>query len=168
MRENKAAAVLPLLEPEGLVLERGADARLRLRLRDGRAWEGVKAACSFPHTDRNHFIHLSDSEDQEIGLIEDLERLEPESRRVLAEALETHYFVPEILRIDTLASRFGVTTWKVVTDRGPREFEVRNREDIRRLPNGQMLIIDSDGNRFGIPHRRTLDARSRALLELQV
>ena len=166
--EYEGLGDLPLLDPEGLVIEGGPDAQLRVRLADGRQWEGVQAACSFPHTDRNHFIHLSDDEDQEIGLIEDLKQLEPESRQVLQAALGTRYFIPEIQRIDALVSRFGVTSWTVHTDRGPREFAVRSREDIRRLPNGRMLIIDSDGNRFRIPDRQALEARSRALLDLQV
>lgn len=162
------------LDPAQIDLDRDESGRLRLRLngtrQDGHlgpvVYENVKPVRCFTHTLPERYISLCDAEGKEIGLIEDLAALPPAAHALLREELEKRYFVPEIVRIHRLTNNHGVTSWQVETDRGPRAFEVRSRDDVRRLPNGLILITDVDGNRFRISHRSHLDARSRGLLDL--
>jgi hypothetical protein len=153
-----------LLEPARIQLDRDEHDRLRLRL-DGVVYEKVKPVRCFTHTLPEQYVSLSDAEGKEIGLIEDLNALPPAARQLLQEELEKCYFVPEIVRIRQLTSRYGVTSWRVETDRGPRDFQVRSRDDVRRLPRGLILITDIDGNRFRISSRSRLDPRSQGLLD---
>ena len=55
--------------------------------------------------------------------------------------------------------------WKVQTDRGPAEFRVQEREDIRFLPDGRFRIKDADGNVYEMPSLTGLDDRSRRAVE---
>ncbi len=161
-------AELPLLDAAHLTIERGTDSRLRLRLDDGRVWEGIVPVATFPYSHRDEFIRFNDSEGREIGLLEHIALLEPASRAVLEEELERRYFVPEIQRIHRLRSRHGVLDITATTDRGPRRFEVASRDDIRAQPDGQVLIRDADGNRYRISNYHLLDPLSRRLLEPQL
>jgi hypothetical protein len=61
--------------------------------------------------------------------------------------------------------RFGYQQWKVQTDRGPAEFRVQEREDIRFLPDGRFRIKDADGNAYEMPSLAGLDERSRRAVE---
>ena len=51
-----------------------------------------------------------------------------------------------VRRVDEIDVRFGYQQWKVQTDRGPIEFRVQEREDIRFLPDGRFSVKDADGN----------------------
>jgi hypothetical protein len=52
----------------------------------------------------------------------------------------------------------------VQTDRGPIEFRVQEREDIRFLPDGRFNVRDADGNVYELPPLATLDESSRKAL----
>lgn len=165
MKQEPFRAEISLLDPTQIELDRDEHGWLRLRLQ-GQVFENVQPVRCFTHTWRDQFISLCDAEGKEIGLIEEVEALSPPSRQMLEEELEKRYFVPEILRIHRLTSRYGVTSWQVETDRGRRDFQVQSRDDVRWLPQGLILITDIDGNRFRITSRSRLDPRSRAFLDL--
>jgi hypothetical protein len=54
----------------------------------------------------------------------------------------------------------------VETDSGPRSFEVQSRRNFRQLPDGGLMIIDVDSNRYRIPDRSALDEGSRDQLSM--
>lgn len=159
---------LPLLAGSTLRLERGADDLLRLQTAADRCHDGVAPVALFPLTHPDQFIRFSDKEGKEIGLLERVSDLAPASRAVLNEELGRRYFTPEVRSIQSLTSRHGVLSWETTTDRGRRAFEVASRDDVRTLPDGQVLIRDADGNRYRIPNYHRLDTRSRKLLEPQL
>ena len=72
---------------------------------------------------------------------------------------------PRITSIQDLDVRFGYQQWKVTTDRGPIEFRVQEREDIRFLPDGRFRIKDADGNVYEMPRVDELDEASRRAIE---
>ena len=55
--------------------------------------------------------------------------------------------------------------WHVATNRGNRTFILKGEDDIRRLPDGRVVITDSDGLRYLILDPRKLDSHSRRTLE---
>ena len=72
-----------------------------------------------------------------------------------------------IKRIDSLRSEFGVSYWEVQTDRGNREFVVRNvSENAQWITDRRLLLLDVDGNRFEISNLEVLDKKSRGLIEM--
>jgi hypothetical protein len=141
---------------------------LRLTLSDGGEYAKIDVIRSFPLTSPQRFIMLVDRDGEEIGIIDNLAELDKESIRVVKAELAKSYFVPEILRINSLDEDYGVPRWDVETDRGPRRFQLRSRRDSRLLEAGRVLIQDIDGNRYAVPDYRMLDARSQALIEEEV
>ena len=141
---------------------------LRLTLTDGGEYTKIDVIRSFPLTAPQRLIMLADRDGEEIGIIENLAELDKESMRVVEAELAKSYFVPEILRINSLDEDYGVPRWDVETDRGPRRFQLRSRRDSRLLEAGRVLIQDIDGNRYVVPDYRKLDARSQALIEEEI
>jgi len=102
---------------------------------------------------------------KEIGVVQDIQKMCPESRKIVEEELEMMYFIPKIIRINRIRSERGSYKWMVETDRGEREFDVQHREDIRIIESNRVIVKDVDGNRFEIPNYSRLDSRSRSMLE---
>lgn len=125
----------------------------------------VKPVRALPLTDPDNWIGLVDEKGKPIHMIRSLKELDPDSRAVLERELEQLYFLPKIVRIDEIVEEYGVLRLAVQTDRGPRAFEIRSRENIRFLPDGRVLLRDLDGNRYEIPCLFRLDARSQSLAQ---
>ncbi|HEX4124278.1 MAG TPA: DUF1854 domain-containing protein, partial [Tepidisphaeraceae bacterium] len=98
-------------------------------------------------------------------LIEDLAAIDPGQRKVIESALAATSFIPRILSVRKVDVRFGHQQWSVVTDRGPIDFRVQEREDIRFLADGRFRIKDADGNVYELPALHELDAESRRAIE---
>ena len=154
------------LDPAGLRFVRAPDGSLRLIIEGERCLLRAKPARAFPISDADHYIGISDAAGADIGVIRDPSGLDPDSRAELERELVKRYFCPVILRVLSVRSEFGVLSFNVETDRGPREFVVRDpRENILELGGGRILLVDPEGNRFEVPDLRRMDSRTRAALE---
>jgi hypothetical protein len=98
-------------------------------------------------------------------LIESLSGLPARLREVIARTLSGSVFIPKITRVDSVDVTFGFQQWKVQTDRGPVEFRVQEREDIRFLPDGRFSLRDADGSVYELPAVGQLDEQSRRAVE---
>ncbi|MDE0426347.1 MAG: DUF1854 domain-containing protein [Candidatus Poribacteria bacterium] len=156
------------LEAAKIKIARNSFEELTVELPDGTTYTNVEAIRSFPLTDSNKYISLLDSEEKEIGIIQDIKQLPRESEKVLRSELQKRYFLPKITKIHSLDGEFGVTQWVVETNRGPVTFGMRTRYDVVSLENGRVLIKDADGNRYEIENYHRLDPDSIALLETQL
>ncbi len=112
----------------------------------------------------------SASERVELGVLQGLEGLDPESRAAVATALHLRYFMPRVLRIvsawDEAPGQSGAVHWELETDRGSMRMRMPNLfEGIHELETGRIILSDSDGNRAEIPSVRELDRESRRLLD---
>lgn len=121
----------------------------------------VRVRRSFPWSSPGRFISIRDAEGKELLLIDDLAQLDPPRRQVIEDSLNSASFIPRITRVDHVDARFGHQDWKVQTDRGPVEFRVQEREDIRFLPDGRFRLKDADGNVYELPSAVELDEHSR-------
>lgn len=149
------------IEPDpfgGLVLVDGTGDRIG----------GLRPVRAFPLTAPDRHISLLDAEGHEVGVVRDAGQLDPESREVLEQELEMVYFMPRVLRIKSVVSSHGMTTWELETDRGPRTVYVRDRNDIRRLRAGRVVMTDVNGVKYDIPNWRELDRRSSEMLEQEM
>jgi hypothetical protein len=119
----------------------------------------------FPISNREGFVSLRDLNGDEIGVIERPTELDAASRHIVLEELGRSYFLPLIQDIFTLTDDLNVITWNVLTDKGPRTFEVRDpRRNVRSVGGGRYIVKDVDGNRYDIPRLSVLPPRSQALI----
>jgi hypothetical protein len=125
----------------------------------------VRIRRAFPWSEPNRYISIRTSEGKELVLITDLADVGPEQRRLIEQQLERWAFVPRIKRIIEIDMRFGFQQWKVETDRGPTEFRVQEREDVRFLGDGRFSVKDVDGCIYELPSFEQLDEHSRQAVE---
>jgi hypothetical protein len=138
----------------------------------GEFYSRVTLRRAFPLSLENRYIlvRTPDSEmerGREIGVIRDLNDLRPDSREAVERELRQHYFVPRILKIQHIREEFGFLYWKVITDRGKKEFIMRDSiiGSVRRVAEGRWLVIDINQTRYEIYDWRLLDEPSRDLLQ---
>ena len=125
----------------------------------------MRVRRAFPWSRPDRYVSVRDAEGKELMLIQDLGQVPPEQRQVIEQSLADASFIPKITAVDDVDVRFGYQQWKVHTDRGPVEFRVQEREDIRFLPDGRFRIKDADGNVYEMPRVDQLDEPSRKAIE---
>ena len=136
-----------------------------LTLADGTVYEKLEPRRLFPVSRANTYITLLDSEGVEIGVIRSLNDLNPSSLERIEYSLNDYYLVPHIVRIISVSEKYGTIHWSVETDRGYKEFDIRNRNhDIRVYSDGRVRVRDSDDNRYIIKDYRALDKHSKKQL----
>jgi hypothetical protein len=159
---------LCFLDPRAVRARRNERGRLVVTLAGGvQTVEGVRPVRAFPMTAPDRQIVLLDAEDRELGIIRELGALDRESQEAIKAELEVAYLVPRVQSIRSVLSRFGVTTWELETDRGLRTAHVKERSDIRPLPDGRIILTDVDGVKYEIPPVQDLDDRSRGWLQIE-
>ena len=138
---------------------------VNLKLSDGTVFSCLEPRRLFPVSRGDVYITLLDTEEKEVALIKDVAELESESAKVIENSLNDYYLVPCISAILSASEKSGTLRWQVETNRGIKNFDIRNRNhDIRIYSNGCVRVRDSDDNRYIIPDYRKLDKHSRHLL----
>jgi len=141
------------------------DATVRLTIEGDRSWREVRIARAFPFSDPDRYIGLRDGDDKDIGILVTLNEMDRDSRAIVEEELERRYFTPRIERVLTVNEEFGVVTWEVETDRGPRRFLVRNlRDSTFPLGANRLMITDTDGNRYEFPDVSAVGTKAMTVL----
>jgi hypothetical protein len=125
----------------------------------------VRLRRAFPWSQPGRLVSVRDSEGKELLLIDDLESLDDGRRKTIERWLGDTSFLPRIVSVIDVDVRFGYQQWKVRTDRGPAEFRVQEREDIRFLPDGRFRIKDADGTVYEMVRLDELDEASRHAVE---
>ncbi len=163
------------LKPEAVHFERIGDT-LSMTLRDDAApdvltrYPRVALRACFPVSDSTEFLSVRDATDEtipELGIIEDWSLLPPESRDAVAAELGLHYFVPVIMQVFEIKEELGFLYWTVQTDKGRKEFVMRNSviHYAREVAPGHWLLIDVNEARYEIPDVAALDAHSQKLIQ---
>ena len=136
-----------------------------LKTADGRVFERLEPRRLFPVSRADIYITLLDTEGVEVALIKALTDIDSESREVVETSLDDYYLVPHITRIISTGEKYGTLRWTVETDRGIKNFDIRNRNhDIKMFKDGKVRVRDSDDNRYVIDDYMKLDAHSRTRL----
>ncbi len=155
-----------LLDPQKMRFSRSERGSLILRI-DGEEYTDLKIRRSFPLEESDRYIGVFAAGDQELGLIEDPQQLDDQSRQVLLDELDKIYFQPQVLAFDSLDEEFGVLRGQIATTSGPRQLEIRNyRTNVRMLSGGRAVVEDVDGNRYLIANWRALPQKTREILGL--
>ncbi len=163
---------VPAEEPEQAPLPALADSELVLRWStetDLLTWEAPEGALvvsprrCFPLSDPQRFVSLVDARGHERACIESPSALDAASRQALDAALEAYELLPVVTQIESLREEATKSSWRVLTERGARDFVVEQEDHIRRLSDGRHLVTDAHGMRYVLPPLEQLDARSRKL-----
>ncbi len=155
-----------LLDPDELRFYRSQRGGLVMCI-GGEKYRDLNIRRAFPLEETNRFIGFFLADGTELGLLEDIEALDTDSRMVLAKELEKIYFRPAILRIHTIGEEFGVVFVDAKTSSGHRHIEIRQiRNKIRLLSRYRALIEDVDGNRYELRDWNRLPKMTRAILSL--
>jgi Domain of unknown function (DUF1854) len=142
-----------------------AQGKLNLRRPGHDDVKDVRIRRSFPWSRPGRYVSVRSSEGKELMLIEDVNALPLAERGVIENSLRASVLIPKITRIDQVDVRFGFQQWQVQTDRGPIEFRVQEREDIRFMNDGRFSIKDADGNVYELAPLDKLDDHSRKAVE---
>jgi len=138
---------------------------------DGMFYPRVTLRRCFPlsagHT--NILVRVPESEDSlgcELGIIADVNELAPASLEAVLRELRLHYFVPNIQRIVSIKEEFGFLYWQVETDRGTKDFIMRDSVigSVRQVSPGRWLVIDINQTRYEVRDFDALDENSQELL----
>ena len=138
---------------------------VNLKRSDGSEYEKLEPRRLFPVSRQDSYITLLNDAGVEVAVIKSLGDLSAESLEVIQYSLNDYYLVPHISRILSIGEKNGKIHWVVETERGIKEFDVRNRNhDIRVYKDGRVRVRDSDDNRYVITDYRTLDKHSKSQL----
>ena len=133
-----------------------------LTLKDGTEYTALEPRRLFPVSRLDTYVTRLDSEGVEIALIRSMSELNKESYDVVEYSLNDYYLVPHIIRIVAVTEKYGTLHWSVETERGFKEFDIRNRNhDVKVYKDGRVRVRDSDDNRYVITDYRKLDKHSR-------
>ncbi len=136
---------------------------------DGKKWDRVQVIRLFPFTEPNQFISIRTVEERskEIGVIEDMKQVTKETRKMLEEQLNLHYFMPIIEKIVDIKDEYGYAYFHVMTDRGECRFTINmGGNAVVRLTDSRLIITDLDENRFEIPDVFKLSQKEQRKLDL--
>ncbi|MEO8248244.1 MAG: DUF1854 domain-containing protein [Burkholderiales bacterium] len=146
-------------------LERDPFGHLVLIDAEGVRHEGVVPVRAFPLSAPHEGLSLVGAGGHELVWIERFDDLPQDARALIEEELAGLQFVPEIKRLESVSSFSTPSIWQVETDRGATRFVLKSEDDIRRLPDGRLLIAGGAGVNYLVRDRAALDRGSRKLLE---
>lgn len=161
---QKAEPTLPM-NATPFQLSRNDFGRLVFTGADQARHEGVVPVRAFPMTAPDEGLSIVSTDGHELAWVARLSALPAGLRALLEEELASRDFTPVIRAIASVSTFSTPSNWAVDTDRGPTEFVLKSEDDIRRLPDGRLLITGGHGVIFIVPDRFALDRHSRALLE---
>lgn len=136
-----------------------------LTLESGERFEMLEPRRLFPVSRSEVYITLLNEDGVETALIKALTDLDTESCKVVKASLDDYYLVPHITKIISTEEKYGTLRWVVETDRGIKNFDIRNRNhDVKMFRDGKVRVRDSDDNRYIIDDYTKLDSHSKAKL----
>ena len=159
---------LRVLDPKKIRLYTDSYNRLQLEVGIEERYGPVRAVRCLPLTRPDQFISIQGDEGDEIGIIPSLPELDRESLAAVEKDLELYYLKAEVLAIRKVDNRNGVIAWDLDTTMGARTIYVRDRQNIRPMPDGSTILTDIYEAKYQIPPGHTLDDRSRHWLEIEL
>ncbi len=128
----------------------------------------VRVRRSFPWSSPERNVSIRSKEGKELVMIDDLGKLSEGLRGIVENYLAGTSMIPRITRVMAVDVRFGFQQWTVETDRGPADFRVQEREDIRFMADGRFTVKDADGTIYELPRMDEMDEGSRRAVEAVV
>src|SRR5215213_4490897 len=124
---------------------------------EGEIYSNVAPVALFPISKPDSWISIRSSDGTELACVENPRTLPAEVWQLLKEELSRREFVPIIRRIVRVSGNSEPCEWQVETDRGPTQFVLKSEEDVRRIGEHEILILDAHGTRYHIPDLNEVD-----------
>ena len=122
---------------------------------------------SFPLDMPFEYISVQNKDQEELGLIKNVDDFDEAAKALITAELERKYYTPAVTRIMTLKETRGFSFWRVMTDAGELNFTLQDTsKSIVRIGNDRAFIFDICGNRYEIRSLSALDKNSYRKLEL--
>ncbi len=154
--------------PPRFTLERDQWGALAFIAPDGTRYANVTPVPLFPISSPESWVSIRAADGNELACIEDANSLPTEVSRLLKDELARREFVPIIERIVRVSGNSEPCEFQVETDRGPTRFVLKSEDDVRRIGDHQIVIIDAHGTRYHIPNINAVDAKTRRIVEWYV
>lgn len=156
---------IEFLNPENCVFRFNANGFLVLEL-NGEPRGRVKLIRAYPYSLTEQYICVHDLEDNEIGIIRDLNELDKDSAECAEKELDLRYYCPTVSAVKSIKERMGHFYFQTVVDGKEKNFTVRDiTKNMRFISNNTLLIFDMDGNRYIIPEFEKIETKSKRILE---
>ena len=123
---------------------------VRIESADGQVFEDVEPRRLFPFSDPDRYVTFLAEGEKEVAMLTDLANIDEASRRAVEECFAEYYMIPEITDVIQVIDTAGIFKWKVKTDRGIVEFQIRNRNSDIKQEEDALLMRDSNDNRYRI------------------
>lgn len=157
-----------LLTPDNAFFSLTEGGFISLKTKDSE-YKRVNVIRTFPFTAANEYLSVRevDGKQDEIGIIENLDIFDEDTKNIINKQLEIRYFMPKILRIYSIKEQYGHTHWHVLTDKGKCRFSSASGsgESVIQLGN-RVIIKDSVENRYEIEDIEKLNPKELKKLDL--
>ena len=170
VEEKKESFEAVYLNSQNIHFHRDGE-NLAFRMDSDKEYPRVTLRRCFPLSGDRVFLVVRTPETEmdrssEIGIVNDFQSLDPDSQVAVMSELTNHYFVPVIQQIISIREEFGFFYWEVITDRGEKEFIMRDNivHSTRSISKNRWLIIDINNARYEIRDDGSLDRNSKKLL----
>ena len=145
-------------------LQREPDGSLTLIRPNGKRVKDVRVAVLNPMQIEGKWYEIQGKFGKSLEIIRDPDKLDKASRALLKQDTHERYVMPRIKRIVSLRQESHISYWEVETDRGPRDFVLKEKLDnILEDDSGGFTLKDVNGNYFVIKNPKRLDKKSRRL-----
>jgi hypothetical protein len=122
----------------------------------------------FPHELLWEYISVMGDDGKEIGLIYSIDDFDADTTQLLKTEIERKYYSPCIAEIYSLKERYGFSYWNVRLEDG-REQSFTMQDTFRNIIHSgedSAILVDVDGNRYGLKSISELDRKSYRKIEL--
>jgi hypothetical protein len=138
--------MMEYLEAQNLRFSRSGTA-LRMTISGRVSYTRVEIVKAFPHSYPDEYVWVGDGS-QGIGMLRDINELDPDSRGAVEQEIERRYFMPVIEKVSRISSKKGSMSWDVVTDKGEVSFQTKGLQDCLTEIGGKTILTDIAGNRY--------------------
>lgn len=132
----------------------------------GEKFTSLEPRRLFPTSGPQEMISLLDRDGKEQMIIRSIASLDPDSAKVIKDALGDYYRIPVITEIHSTKVSNWLIQFQVTTDRGDTNIMVKSVfSDIKLLFEKRVLIKDASDNRYEIPDLYALDPKSMKIID---
>ena len=112
----------------------------------------VQLRRALPFTLPGQYVCVTDMEDNELAVIEDIESLSDDNRELALAELGLRYYYPVVTDIKNIKEKLGTYYFDIVIGDHEKNAAVKDiSKNLRQLGGGKIVLTDVDGNRFFIP-----------------
>ena len=138
---------------------------------DDKDYPHIVLRRSLPIKDPARYISVADNENNEIGIILDLENLKSGQKEIVINELDNRYYSPEILSIISVKDKLGYVYMEMQVQNKNSKVYLKNcaikdvSRNIRMLSDTSIIVLDVDGNRYIVSDLFKLDKKSMKQLD---